>query len=166
MVMALARLNSAQRAAYSFMQGAVSRGLGANAALREYQAIGGAIRRTAGLDLYRYVAGIKSAGFSIAHTRKDYFPDVTWMPESLTEIRRQYSFNVRLDLRNSVTGETFEKNITVSSDRNMRISDIETEAKNVFYSPESGREGTNVEILQTTVVEGRKRGTTYRSWEE
>jgi hypothetical protein len=129
-------------------------------------AIGKGIRKTDYLSVHRYVEGIKDAAFTISSMRKDYFPDLARMPRSLTDIRRELSFNVRLDLRNTITGETFEKNITVSTDRNMRRCDIESEARDTFYSPESGREETNVEVLGTTIVEGRKRASLYKESEE
>ena len=166
MVMLLLKLNKAQRSVYSYVQGQVARGIGRTVSYNTLVKIGKGIRKTDYLSVHRYVEGIKDAGFSIASTRKQYFPDVARMPESLTEIRRNFSFNVRLDLRNTVTGETFEKNITVTSDRNMRISAIENEAVTTFYSPESGREETNVEVLGTTIVEGRKRAAFYKESEE
>jgi len=162
----IAKLNSAQRAAYSFFTGAVARNLGMNETIRQWSKIGPGIRKTAGLDLYRYIAGTVKSGSDIQATRKDFYPDINRMPESRTNIRREYSYNVRLDMRNTVSGERFSKNMTVSSDRNMRIRDIESEAQSAFYDPESGREDTNVEILQTTIIDNRKRASMYAKGEE
>ena len=157
MLPTLAKLNKAQNAAYSFMSGAVARNIGANAALEQYKAIGGMIRRQTGLDLYRYVAGTQKAGFTISNIRKDYFPSARTLPDSLTNIRREYSFNVRLDLKNNFTGEGFERNITITTDSLMRISDIEDEGVIAFLESQEQSGWSDIDIQDVTIVEARKR---------
>jgi len=153
----LSRLNSAQRQAYTFFQGGVTRGWSANETLRRYADIQGSIRRSAGLDLFRYISGTEKAGQVISHIRKDYYPALTSIPYSRTDIRKNYSYNVRLDLYSEESGERFSKNITVTSDKNMRIKDIESAARDAFYSPEADREGTNAEILGVVIESACRR---------
>lgn len=153
----LSRLNSAQRQAYTFFQGGVARGWSANETLRRYADVAGSIRRSAGLDLFRYIAGTEKAGQTISHIRKDFYPTLETIPYSRTDIRSNYSYNVRLDLVNSESGERFSKNITVTSSRNMRINEIEAAARDAFYSPDAGREDTNVEIVASVIESARRR---------
>jgi hypothetical protein len=144
-----------------FIHSFVSKGLSANEALSSLIAAGQGIRRQDFLHAYEYVSGTQKAGFTISNVRKDYFPTANTMPESLTNIRRNFSYNVRLNLKSHDTGDVFEKNITVTSDKSMRISDIEQEARDAFYSPDADREDTNVEISGVTIVEARRRATIY-----
>jgi len=161
MIMAAARLNAAQNSILSFVRSAVSQGISGNETLRQLQAAGAGIRRTDFLDVYRYASGTAKAGFEISHVRKDYFPTLSTMPESRTDIRRDYSYNVRLDLQRADTGERFTKNITVTTDKLLRIREIEAEARDAFYDPDSGREGTEVDILDTVIIESRRKAVQY-----
>lgn len=153
--MVLRSLSSSQSAAWNYAQGAFSRGLSANSALAAYRELGGSIRRSAFLDVFRQLRGEIDAGYHIRSVRKTQYPSEERIPEALTEIRRQYSFNVRLDMRNSVTNESFTRNITVTSDSLLTVGEIEEEAVNALWE---GREGSQVEIEGTAVVSARKAG--------
>jgi hypothetical protein len=128
MVMLERVLNAAQREAFNYFSGAVSRGLGVNAAIRSYQDIGGAIRRSSALDLYRIITGQEKAADYFKSLTRNAIPDVRNIPIVRWSIKGNYYYNMRLDCFNTVTGDTFTKNVTVSSDSLMNRGQMEEEA--------------------------------------
>jgi len=159
--MQLLQLTTAQSTAYNFAQGAFSRALGANEALRAFQGIGGLIRRQDFLSLYRYVGGITKAGYDVAAVRKDYYPAYDKLPDSLTNIRRDYSFDVRIGWSGDVdeSGKPIYNYVTVTSDRKLTVGEIEAEADRYIEEAEpENMSGSDMEYLEPVVVRARKRG--------
>ena len=152
--MVLGALSSSAGSAYTYAKAAFSRGLSANAALSTFKELGGAVRRTEFLGIYRELRGITEAAYHVRNIRKDFMPDPDRLPHAITNIRRDYSFNVRLDIRDANTGEIIQRNITVTSDRNMSVYDIEGEAESAYFNDDAY--GDN-EIQAMTVVEAKRR---------
>jgi hypothetical protein len=143
MVMLSRVLNAAQREAFNYFQGSVSRGIGVNATLAAYKDIGGAIRRSSALDLYRMITGQEKAADYFSHLKREAIPDVRNIPIVRWAIKGNYYYNMELSCTNTTTGNTFTRNLTVSSDYLMRRSDMEDEAISAFYGD---REETKVEV--------------------
>jgi hypothetical protein len=158
---AVAKLSASVNRVLPFIQSFVKQGLSANEALSSLISAGQGIRRQDFLNAYSYVRGTQQSAYPINAVRKDYFPDLSKMPDSLTDIRREYSYNVELKLKSHDTGQSFTKNITVTSDDFLRRGQIDDEARDAFYSPDADREDTNVEIESMVVVEWRRRGTMF-----
>lgn len=152
--MVLGGLSKAAGSAYTYARAAYSRGMSANAALSTFQDLGGAIRRADFLGIYRELRGVTEAAYHVRNIRKDYLPDPERLPHAITNIRRDYSFNTRLDIRDGETGEMITRNITVTSDRLMSVSDIEAEAEDAYNDDPAY--GDN-EIVSITVVEAKRR---------
>ena len=152
--MVLGGLSRSAGLAYPYAKAAFSRGLSANAALAAYGELGGAIRRTDFLGIYRELRGVSEAAYHVRNIRKDYLPDPDRLPHAITQIRKDYSFNVRLDIRDAESGEPISRNITVTSDRLMSVSDIESEALEAY---ESDPVYVDNEVKTLTVVEAKRR---------
>lgn len=136
-------LNAAQREAFNYFQGAVSRGLSANAIIKSYMDIGGQIRRSAALDLVRVITGQEKAADYFSHLKRDAIPDPRNIPIVRWAIKGNYYYNIEMVCFNNVTGDTFTKNVTVSSDFLMSRSQMEEEALKSFYGD---REETQVSV--------------------
>lgn len=151
-------LTKAQSLAYDFAQGAFSRGLSANKALISWGELGGAIRRTDFLELYRYVGGITEAGYKVQSVRHGYFPDYAGLPDSMTFTRKKYSFDVRVGLTGEVDehGELIGSYVTVATDEKLRIQGVLDSALDFIDLELEQYE----EIIYTepVVVRARKRG--------
>jgi hypothetical protein len=164
MVMLERILTAAQREAFNYFQGAVSRGLGVNAAIRSYQDIGGAIRRSSALDLYRIITGQEKAADYFKSLTRNAIPDIRNIPIVRWTIKGNYYYNMQLSCTNVETGTKFTKNITVSSDYLMSRQDMEDESIAAFYGD---RETTNVEVNASMPVRiGRRSPTALAESEE
>lgn len=152
--MVLGLLSKAARSAYTYAKAAFGRGLSANAALAAYRDLGVGIRRTDFLNVYRELRGVTEAAYHVRNIRKTYLPDPERLPHAITNIRRDYSFNVRLDVRDAESGEIFPRNITVTSDRLMSVYDIEAEAESAYSDDPAYADN---EIVSVTVVEAKRR---------
>jgi len=128
--------------------------MSANAALSAYKGLGGQIRRTDFLNLYREARGVTESAYHVRNIRKDYMPDPERLTHAITNIRRDYSFNVRLDIKDSESGDLITRNITVTSDRLMSVNDIEAEAESAYFDDPAY--GDN-EVVGLTVVEAKRR---------
>ena len=140
--------------AYSFAKGAFSRGLSANAAMNLARLTGVGVRRTDFLSIYRELRGQSEAAYHIRSVRKTHLPNVDRLPHAITNIRREYSFNVRLNVRDGQTGDIMRRNITVSTDRLMTVGDIEAEAEAAYRSNTAYNQN---EIIDIVVVEAKRR---------
>ena len=152
--MVLGGLSKSAGSAYTYAKAAFGRGLSANAALSTFKELGGSVRRTDFLNIYRELRGVTEAAYHVRNIRKDFMPDPDRLPHAITNIRRDYSFNVRLNIRDGESGERFTRNITVTSDRNMTLNDIEAEAESAYYDDPAY--GDN-EIESYTLVEAKRR---------
>jgi hypothetical protein len=143
-----------QARVYNATLGFVARGMSANAALDALRSIGQGINRSNFLDLYSQLQGETQAGYDIAHTRSDYFPNPDRIPEAITTLRSNYSFTARLDLDTALSDGKTSIYINVATDENMRISDIQSTAMEAFYIEDRY---TDVNINNVTVVSAKKR---------
>ena len=152
--MVLSPLSSSAGYALNYARAAFSRGISANAALAAYREAGYGIRRSDFLGLYRNAKGVTEAAYHVRNIRKDYLPDPDRLPHAITSIRRDYSFNVRLDVRDSESGELIKRNITVTSDRLMSVADMESAAEEAYFDDPSYSDN---ELVSVTVVEAKRR---------
>jgi len=153
----LGRLTAGQSRVYSAVEGAVARGLGLSATQGLLQAAGIGIRREQINELIHYFTGVTDAGYSVAQVRRDYFPNVDKFPNAITQLRREYSFTVRLGKTGEYDelGKPVYNYVTVTSDKNMRVQDILDEAESYY---EDSAENYPVESVELTIVGAKKRG--------
>lgn len=154
----LPKLTRGQSLAYDFARGAFSRGLGANEALRAWQELGGAVRRQDFLSLYRYVGGVTKAGYDVQNVRHEYFPSYKDLPDSLTDIRRNYSFDVRIGWTGEYDelGNPIGSYVTVTTDKELRVQEI-LDLADEYVAEEQDKYG-EVEYAEPVIVTARKRG--------
>ena len=152
--MVLGGLSKSAGSAYTYAKAAFGRGLSAGGALNVLKAQGYGIRRSDFLGIYRELRGATEAAYHVRNIRKDYLPDPDRLPHAITNIRRDYSYNVRLDIKDAESGEMIKRNITVTSDRNMSVYEIESEAQEAY---ESDPAYSDNEVMALTVVAAKRR---------
>lgn len=151
------KLTSSQNRVWNFIQGSVARGIGASASLRSLIEIGEGIRRTDYLAAYRYASGLKDAGYKVQNVPHKYFPDYARLPDSLTNIRRNYSFDVRIGIEDyDEEDNPINRYVTVTTDRQLTVQEILDEADN--YVEEQPENYEEVEYTEPVIERARKRG--------
>jgi len=108
-------------------------------------------------QLVDYFKGTVRAGYDISRVRHDYFPSVDKIPTALTTTRRELSYTVRLGKTGGYDeeGNPLYNYVTVTSDVNMTVGDILSEAESYYDENESNYP---VEAVEPVVVQARKRG--------
>lgn len=162
----IARLSKSQRLAYDYMQGVVARGIGATESLKAYRSMGETIRTSSYYELFNYVSGSKEAGYAVNNVRSEYYPDVIRIPLARTNIRNNFSYNVRIDMYNSGNDERFSKNITITSSENMRIIDIKLAAESAMADIQSTIEGSDSDIENIVVESALRKSSSFTDIEE
>jgi hypothetical protein len=132
-------------------QGAVSRGLPAQAAINAFRASGGSIRRQTALEVFRAVAGLERRASAILSVRKDRRPSVASLPPALTKIRRGFSFTAEIRGTVAETGASLTRFITISTDEIPTIGEMEALAEEIASG--SG-EGYGIEVDQVRITRG------------
>ena len=139
--------------ALPFLHSLVGKGLPANEILRQASTAGFAIRRSSGLAAIRQLKDISSASNYIKAVRNDFLPNPDRIAFAVTDIRRNYSYRVRVDGRDSVTGEKQQFFVQVTSDRLMTKSDAYAQAAALTAL---NAENYNFEFAAATVTEAVK----------
>lgn len=111
----LLTLNITARLAYPIIQSGVRRGLSSRLISESLQEGGLGIRRATLLEVMKREQNIIQHGLNLKFLPLDRAPDPDKLPESLTQLRRQYSYKVKVFGKNLGTGEATESFITVSS---------------------------------------------------
>lgn len=114
--------------AQTFIRSAVSRGLSANAGLREYQAGGGKLRRIDWLRDFRQFLGVPARAQLLKYVRPDYRPSERLYTRVAGYQRTDYRYTVLVTTRNPETGVEFTFFNNVSSERPMTPGEASEEA--------------------------------------
>lgn len=112
------------------------------------------VRRTSLLTAIRYVRGVDIKTNAIRSIRRDRKPDPARIAIARTNIRRQFSFTVRIRGTNSDTGDPIEQFITLTSDSTRSIEELELEARDTV---ESNRKNYPIDIEDISLVQALRR---------
>ena len=93
-----------------------SLGLGSNEIIRRSQSLGFKMQRQAALRVIKQIKNITQARGYIARVGNDRPLDPGRIPFSLTPIRRNYSYKVRITGEHTMSGERMTRYVTVTSD--------------------------------------------------
>lgn len=121
----LATLSGRARLAYPIIQRGVREGLSSRAINTILQDTIGGLRRTSLLSIMRAERGVALAGSRLQALRRDFTPDPTRLPDSLTKLRRGFSFTVRIRGFDLGTGEDVTRFVTVALDDPLTRAEIE-----------------------------------------
>ena len=144
----LATLPKTARIAYPIIQAGTRRGLSSRAIERIVRQAGLSISRGRSiLPIMRAVQAIEVAGANIRFIPKLLRINVFRLPTSLTFIRRNFSFTVRVVGRD-IFGNLIDRFVTVSTDRTL-VTPAEIEAAADNLVSEEGQSDTLVEVEST-----------------
>lgn len=138
------------RVALPFLTQLSEQSLSANEILRQATAAGFEIRRAAGLNVIRQLRSIVTGQEYIKAVRNAFLPDPLRLPFAVTDIRRNYSFRVRLDGTDKDTGERTTFFVQVTSDNIMTKDQAYAQALGFLAQ---NAENYNFELDQATVVQ-------------
>lgn len=153
----LSLLPSTARLAYPFVLSGVKRGLSSRAIEQTIRSAGLRISRSGSiLPMMRRLKAIELAGRNIRFIGKRNTINVNKLPESITRLRRAYSYNVRVQGADSF-GNPIDRFVTVSTDNNqLSPGDIETAAEDLV-----GLDGQSGHVIDATatIQEGTRQST-------
>jgi len=153
-------LSKSQSKVWNFIQGSISRGISANESLSSLIDLGQGIRRTDYLEAYRYASGLTEAGYKVQNVPHKYYPDYTRFPDSATNIRREFSLDVRIGVESyDEEGNPVFRYVTVTTDRQLTVQEILDEAEtSILYENDSG---DDIEPIEPVIERARKRGSSW-----
>lgn len=136
------------RQAYPFIQAGVSRGLSSRAIEQTIRGAGLSISRARSiLPIMRELQKIQAYGLAIRNIGKDRAIGVDRLPESLTRLRRQFSYTVRVQGRDSF-GNLIDRYVTVATDkRTLTPGQIEAAAEGMVGA--TGQSGHVMDVRAT-----------------
>jgi len=152
----LASLNPRERTAYPFIRQGVREGLSSRQIMTVLQEhLGAGLRRQRLLELMRLETLEVNTGATLRYLRLDSTPNPARLPDALTRIRRNYSFDV--EVRGSLldTGEPYTRYVTVTTDDLMTRGSLEAAGMDAVEI-EVGRYGMTAE--SALLVGGRRAG--------
>ena len=103
------------RTALPYIESLTAQGIGANEVLRQVTAAGFKIQRSLGLQAVRMAKGIELSRDYLSSLKLNVQPNPARFPTALTEIRRNYSYSVRITGFDTYTGQTGSRYVTVST---------------------------------------------------
>lgn len=128
-------LNALARIAFPFVESAVARGLSSRAITSALQStLGMGLRRETLLYMMREIKGVQDLASRVRYLNPHFVPDSTMIPEALTTLRREYSYNVRVSGTLTGTGQSFTRHITVSTGSLLKPAEAEEIALNLVNS--------------------------------
>ena len=151
----LSTFSKSARLFYPIAVKAVANNVSANQAIGAFLASGGRIRRQSALQVMRAVAGVEEAGAQLQFLRLNFAPDPRRLPEALTELRRAFSFRVRISGTDISTGDPFERFVTVALDDVASRQDIEQMATSFVFQD---RERYGIDLDNVQLMSGSKAG--------
>lgn len=154
MTSALGGLSRAARRALPFIEAAVARGVSSTALQSDLAAAGMGVRRQDLLQAMRVTRGQDATANRLQNIRRNLLPDPRRIPLAQTDIRRNFSFTVRVDGTDPFTGERISKDITISSDTVLSRDDI---AELVEDSIDLSNESTAIEPEDIIIVSAKRR---------
>ena len=144
----LAGLSKSARIAYPIIQAGTRRGLSSRAIERTVRQAGLAISRGRSiLPIMRQVQAIEAAGANIRFIPKHLHVNTSVLPLSITDIRREFSFTVRVRGRDAF-GNLIDRHVTVSTDRSL-ITPGEIEEAADFLVSQEGQSETLQDVEST-----------------
>ena len=148
-------LSQPARQALPIIRGGVRRGIGADALYRSLRSRFPGLLRREVREIGRAERLLLSRSADLRFMRRDFRPDPSRLAPSVTALRRQYSFQVRVRGFQVETGEAVEDWITVSTDELLTREEIEDVAQGYL---ESAPERYQVESYETLLVAGARAG--------
>lgn len=128
------------RTFFPFAKRAVLEGISANRAIEAFRLAGNAIRRTDALELIRQIRGVERIGSALKNLRLSNRPDPNRLPEALTKTRRRFGFTVKVTVYSPAEDTTFDRWITVATDKLLTREEIEDFASEMASDESYGRE--------------------------
>lgn len=119
-------LSPKARQALPYIESGLARGLSGNAIQRELSLAGIGLRRTDLQEAIRGLRGAELAADRLKFVRPDRRVDPSRLAPAITRQLREYSFRVRIEGVNAVTGETERRYVNVSTDRLLTAEDIDS----------------------------------------
>ena len=147
-------LSASARRALPFIERSVRTGVSSTALQSALSARGMGVRRTDLLDAIRHVRGVERRSNALASVRKDRKPDPTRIAIARTNIRRSFSFVVRVRGFDMVSGELTERFVTITSDKVLSRQEIEDAAQDMF---EEGVSNYPMDIQNVTLQKALRR---------
>lgn len=159
MVLALVSLASRAQSNIGLIRAGVSRGMTSTQIQGLIRATGQAgIRRQDLLEGIRHVQGRVQSGTRIQNTRRDRFPDPRRIEPAKGVMLRNFSYDVRVSGFDPETGVPKDVFITIRSDENLRLGDIQDMAQEVLdTAPALARYSQLGDEITLTVVGARRR---------
>jgi hypothetical protein len=107
----------------------------------------------------RQVKGIAESGLHVQNIRRDRRPDVNRLAIARTPILRNYSFDMKLTVRNRVTGIVSDRYVTVRTDNLLTPDELDFQASEMW---DRGRSELlyeqDEEITAIQVIGARRKG--------
>lgn len=139
-------LSPSAKRALPFIERSVRTGVSVSALQTALSGQGMGVRRTELLAAVRFVRGVEIKTNAIRSIRRDRKPDPARIAIARTNIRRQFSFTVRVTGFRDVDGERVERFITLSTDTLLTRAELEAEAASVIEA-ERGNYPFEIETL-------------------
>lgn len=152
----LASLSPRERTAYPFIRQGVREGLSSRQILSVLQEhLGSGLRRQRLLDLMRLENIEQTTGATLRYLNRDAYPNPQRLPDALSKIRRNYSFDIEVRGTLLDTDEPYSRYVTVTTDALLTRGDLEAAAMEAV-EVEAGRYGMAVD--GALLVGGRRAG--------
>lgn len=137
-----------------FIEAAVARGISSTALQTALTQAGRGMRRTDLLTAIRRVRGIDRAQPALRSVRRDRLPDPVRIPIAATNIRRQFSFRMRIRGTDMRTGERVDRFVTITSDTVLSRDQLERDVEDLL---DTERENYQLEPDSITLMDAVKR---------
>lgn len=147
-------LSASAKRALPFIERSVRTGVSSTALQSALAARGMGVRRTDLLDAIRHVRGVSRRTNALASVRRDRRPDPMRIAIARTNIRRKFSFTLRIRGSADGTGERIERFITISTDKVLSRQELEETAAGVV---DAERSNYPFEIDTVTLVTAVRR---------
>lgn len=153
-------LNLSERTAYPFVRQAVREGLSSrNITELLISEFGRAIRRQRLLEMIRFENLEETLGAQLKYLRRDARPDPARLPDALTKIRRNYSFDVEVRGILEESGLASSQFVTVTTDAILTRAELEDAGLDAV---EEGASRYGLTAVSAVLTTGRRAGAAGR----
>ena len=122
------RLTGSAARSLPFIESGLTRGMSTAAIQAELSSAGIGVRRTDLLAAVRSIRGAGAAADRLKFIRGDYRPDPAGLPHAVTRQLREYSFRVRVQGYNPLSGQQESRYFQVSTNELISRNEIESVA--------------------------------------
>lgn len=143
------------RASVPIIRSAVARGITARETTLLLRGEGFRVRARDVESLFRSFARERATGAILSRLRRSFRPNPLALPESVTKIRRQFSFLVRITGFDRILGQTATRHVSVATDTLLTRGEIEDIAGSLTFQEDSFPDFIPSSL---TLVEGRRSG--------